>query len=46
MGHQENLVFTFLTFSLLFVLFCRKVEKAIPYTPAYASENIRQTSIG
>jgi hypothetical protein len=30
--HQKNLVFTFLTFSLLFVLFCRKIEKAIPYT--------------
>jgi len=30
--HQENLIFTFLTFSLLFVLFCRKVQKAIPCT--------------
>jgi hypothetical protein len=26
-SYQENVMFTFLTFSLLFVLFCRKVEK-------------------
>jgi hypothetical protein len=27
--HQENLVFTFLTFSLLLVLLCRKVVKGL-----------------
>jgi len=33
-GTSGNLVFTFLTFSLLFVLFYRKVQKAIPCTLA------------
>src|SRR5580693_9089772 len=30
--HQENLVFTYCAFSLLFILSCKKVKKAIPYT--------------
>jgi len=30
--HQENLVFTYHAFLLLFVLFCKEVEKVIPCT--------------